>query len=175
MQRTNPLVRVRQAGDGSLIYLINAAPESLPPVRTADLEAAWDAAREAAVGAAWGLPRLFRFAQPDGSAIDLALSDADACCWAAAVDQTTGMQNTYGLSLCLRLLALVDLLARAPWTSALCRIRRAGAALDPLLVRTAATTPLTNQASFDEPAFRLRLGNSATLPALRLTASGASA
>jgi hypothetical protein len=175
MQRTNPLVRIRQADDGSLIYLVDATPESLPPVRTADLAEAWDAAREAAVDAAWGRPRLFRFAQPDGTTIDMALADADACCWAAAVDQTTGMQSTYGLSLCLRLLALVDLLARAPWTAALCRIRRAGAALDPLLLRTAATAPLTNQASFDEIAFRLRLGSSATLPALRLTASGASA
>ena len=34
------------------------------------------------------------------------------------------MQTSYGLSLCLRLLALVDLLSRAPWTAALFQITR---------------------------------------------------
>jgi hypothetical protein len=167
------LVRVVQAGDGSLTYLVGVGPDRLPPVRSADLDEAWDAARRAACGSEWGLPRLFRFLQEDGSTLDLALADEDACCWARAVDHTTGMQTTYGLSLCLRLLALVDLLARAPWTGAHCRIARAGATLDPLLVRTAATAPLTNQADFDESLFRVRLGRSAAPSAL--TASGAPA
>jgi hypothetical protein len=111
---------VAQAQGGVLTYLIAAAPENLPPVRSADLAAAWEAARDAACGAEWGYPRLFRFQQEDGGTLDVALVDEDACCWARAVDQTTGMQTTYGLSLCLRLLALVDLLARAPWTGAHC-------------------------------------------------------
>ena len=144
-----------------MTYLIHAAPESLPPVRSGDLAAAWEAARAAAVEASWGQPRLFRFIKPDGSTLDMALADEDACCWAEAVDHSTGMQNPYGLSLCLRLLALVDLLARASWASALYRIGRAGAALDPSLVRTAATAPLTSQAAFDETAFRSRLGGAA--------------
>ncbi|MBV8915867.1 MAG: hypothetical protein JOZ05_22865 [Acetobacteraceae bacterium] len=170
---TQPLVRVQQARDGTLTYLIAAAPESLPPVRSGDLAAAWDAAREAAFECEWGLPRLFRFTTEDGDALDLALADEDACCWAGAVDQTAGMHTPYGLSLCLRLLALVDLLARAPWAGAHCRIRRAGAALDPQLVRTAATAPLTKGAGFDETSFRVRLGPYAAPAAL--TASGASA
>ncbi len=142
-ERPQPPIRVAHASDGSVIYLVAAAPDALPPVRSADLLEAWDAAREAAAGAAWGLPRLFRFSGPDGETLDLALADEDACCWAGAVDVTAGISSLYGLSLCLRLLALVDLLARAPWTGGLCRIGRAGAALDPALVRTAATTPLT--------------------------------
>jgi len=158
MEPTQSLVRVVKARDGSLTYLVAAAPESLPPVRTFDLAAAWDAAREAATGSEWGLPRLFRFIREDGDTVDMALADEDACCWAEAVDHTTGMHTTYGLSLCLRLLALVDLLARAPWTGAHCRIGRAGAALDPLLLRTAATAPLTKGAGFDESHFRVRLG-----------------
>jgi hypothetical protein len=170
-ERAQSLVRVVQANDGSVTYLVDFGPESLPPVRTADLAHAWEAARQAASGAEWGLPRAFRFLQEDGTTLDLALSDEDACCWAAAVDQTTGMQTTYGLSLCLRLLALVDLLARAPWTGAHCRIARAGATLDPVLVRTAATSPLTNGADFDESLFRLKLGRRAAA----LTASGAPA
>ncbi len=175
MQQAQSPIRVLQARDGSLTYLVHAAPEALPPVRSRDLAAAWDAAREAATGSEWGHSRLFRFVQPDGATIDMALSDEDARCWASAVDHTTGMQTPYGLSLCLRLLVLVDLLARVSWASALCRIGRAGATLDPLLVRTAATTPLTNQAGFDETAFRVRLGLAAPAAAARLPASGAPA
>jgi len=172
-EHAQSLVRVVQAHDGTLTYLVDLAPESLPPVRSADLADAWDAARHAACDAEWGRPLVFRFLQDDGGTLDLALADEDACCWAGAVDQTTGMQTTYGLSLCLRLLALVDLLARAPWTGSHCRIARAGATLDPMLVRTAATTPLTAQADFDESLFRVRLGRSAAPAAL--TASGAPA
>ena len=64
-------------------------------------------------GATWGAVRGFRFRRPDGSYTDLALADRDARCWAGAVDRTAGLTSSYGLSLCLRLLALVDLLARA--------------------------------------------------------------
>jgi hypothetical protein len=170
---TQSLVRVVRAGDGTLTYLIAAAPERLPPVRSRDLAAAWEIAREAASGCEWGLPRLFRFLDEDGTILDMALADEDACCWAEAVDHTTGMHTTYGLSLCLRLLALVDLLARAPWAGAHCRIRRTGAALDPQLLRTAATAPLTKGAGFDETSFRTRLGPCAAPAAL--TASGAPA
>ncbi len=175
MPQAQSSVRVAQARDGTLTYLVDAAPEALPPVRSRDLEAAWDAARAAATLSEWGTPRMFRFRQADGSTTDLALSDQDARCWAGAVDQTTGMQTPYGLSLCLRLLALVDLLARAPWTGVLCRIGRAGAALDPLLVRTAATAPLTNQAGFDEAAFRAKLACIAAPAPAGLPLSGATA
>ena len=174
--RAQPPIHVATTQDGTLTYLVDTAPDALPPVRSGDLAAAWDAAREAASGSVWGLPRLFRFLQADGSTLDLALADEDACCWAEAVDHTTGIQTAYGLSLCLRLLALVDLLSRAPWTGEFCRIGRAGAALDPALLRAAATAPLTSQAGFDETVFRARLSRLAP-PAfnLRLTAKGASA
>ena len=145
---------------GPITYLVEGSPSGLPPVRSAELADAWSAAREAAVGLEWGPPRVFRFKQEDGQTLDLALGDEDACCWAAAVDQTAGIQTAYGLSLCLRLLALVDLIARASWLSAFYRIGRAGAALDPALVRAAATTTLTNDASFDEQTLRERLANS---------------
>ena len=88
---------------------------------------------------------------------DLAIADRDARCWVGAVDVTVGMGNSYGLSLCLRLLALVDLLARASWAAALCRLERDGADLDPTLLRTAASIPLTPDARFDETGFRSKL------------------
>ena len=151
-----PPVQVGQALDGTLTYLVDGLPNALPPVRGRDLAAAWDAARDAAMGAMWGAARRFRFRQPDGSVVDLALQDRDARCWAGAVEITTGMQSLYGLSLCLRLLALVDLLAHARWTDGLCQVRRGGAELHPALLHAAATSELTNDARFDET--RLRAG-----------------
>jgi hypothetical protein len=150
-------VRVDIVAGGALTYLVDAPPEALPPVRGRDLERAWYAAREAAMAASWGAVRGFRFRRPDGSFTELALADRDACCWAAAVDQIAGLTNDYGLSLCLRLLALVDLLTRARWAVPLCRLERDGADLHPSLLRAAAATPLTPEARFDEDGFRARL------------------
>jgi hypothetical protein len=58
---------------------------------------------------------------------------------------------------CLRLLALVDLLARVRWADSLCVLQRDGAELHPSLLRAAATAPLTAEARFDETAFRSQL------------------
>src|SRR5579871_4879920 len=162
-------VHVGAAADGTITYLIDVPPESLPPVRLRDLANAWEAARAAAIAAGhgaatWGVARLFRFRRADGSCTDLALADRDACCWAGAVDGTVGMNTSYGLSICLRLLALVDLLARAAWAPAFLAVRRDGAEMDPLVLRTAATVPLTREARFDETGFQA-LVRPALLPA----------
>lgn len=161
MSERDPPIRVARIPGGPLTYLIDSAPQALPPVRSGDLAEAWIAARDAASEAQWGTPRLFRFLLGDGDKLDLALADDDACCWAAAVDQTAGMHTPYGLSLCLRLLALVDLLARSTWLGAFYRLGLAGAALDPALVRVAASAALTSQARFDESQFRARLAHTA--------------
>lgn len=150
-------VHVGVAPDGSLTYLVDLPPEELPPVHRRDLERAWHAARDAALAQRWGAARGFRFRRADGTHADLALADRDACCWAGAVDGTVGLRNSYGLSVCLRLLALVDLLARVRWAESLCLLRRDGAEPDPVLLRAAATTPLTQDARFDETGFRSRL------------------
>jgi hypothetical protein len=152
-----PLVRVGAAPDGSLTYLVDLPPEALPSVRGRDLEAAWDAAHQAARSAKWGVARGFRFRRHDGSYTDLALSDPDAACWANAVDGTVGMHTSYGLSLCLRLLALVDLLARAQWAGAFFQAGRVRKELYPSLLRIAASAPLTAEARFDEAGFCARL------------------
>ena len=127
-----------------------------------DLERAWYAARDAALAQRWGVVRFFRFQRPDGSYGDLALADRDACCWADAVDGTVGLRNSYGLSLCLRLLALVDLLARVRWADSLCLLQRDGADLHPSLLRAAASAPLTaggalRRTRVPQPARPLRL------------------
>jgi hypothetical protein len=101
--------------------------------------------------------RAFRFNRPDGSHTDLALADRDAGCWVGAVDRSVGLATTRGLSLCLRLLALIDLLAHAAWARPLFHLARDGAEFHPALLRTAASQPLTQDARFDEAGFRSRL------------------
>jgi hypothetical protein len=152
-----PSVHVGVGPDGSLTYLVDLPPEQMPSVHRRDLERAWHAARDAALRQRWGNARGFRFRRDDGSCADLALVDCDACCWAGAVDATVGLRNCYGLSVCLRLLALVDLLARVRWADALCQLARDGAELHPALLRTAASAPLNPDAQFDEAGFRSRL------------------
>lgn len=152
-----PPVRIGLGVDGSRTYLIDLPPEDLPAVRSRDVERAWYAAREAAIASIWGVTRGFRFLRPDGTTTDFALADQDARCWAAAVDTTVGLGTCYGLSLCLRLLALIDLLARAPWAGPFYRLARDGAELDPALLRAAAATPLSPDARFEESRFRARL------------------
>lgn len=152
-------VHVATASDGTLTYLVHLTPEALPPVRLRDLAAAWDSAREAAIGARFDAARLFRFCRGDGSWTDLALADHDARCWAGAVDRTVGMESSYGLSLCLRLLALVDLLACATWARGHFTLRRDGAEIDRAVLHTAAVTPLNPEARFDESGFRAQVAS----------------
>jgi hypothetical protein len=166
-------IRVAETAGGALTYLVDAPPETLPPVRLRDMARAWDSAGAAARAARWGTARLFRFRREDGSLTDLALADPDACCWAGAVDVTVGMHTRYGLSLCLRLLALVDLLARARWAAPLFTLTRSGAELDHALLRAAATVPLNPEARFDEPSFRALLAARLSGPPARPLASGA--
>jgi hypothetical protein len=145
---------MQMRADGAATYLVAVPPEALPPVRPRDLAAAWDAARAAAAAENLGTPRFFRFRRADDSVTDLALADPDASCWAAAVDGTVGLGSTLGMSVCLRLLGLVDLLATAPWTAPLVALRRDGAEIDPALLHAAATLPLTREARLDETGVR---------------------
>ena len=175
MTRASPpcAVEVAVGRDGATGYLVALPPEALPPVRMRDLAAAWDAARAAAHTAAhaaahtgrWDAPRLFRFRRPGAeggeTCTELALADPDACCWAGAVDRTLGLASAYGISVCLRLLALVDLMASAPWARAWFALRRDGAEIDHALLRAAAAATLTAQGRLDEAALRARLAPSA--------------
>ena len=144
-------IQVAEHDDGTVLYDVPFAPCDLPPVFGRDLDAAWNASRRAAQQARPGAVRLFRFA---GHAM-LALSDRDARCWAAAVDRTAGLGSAYGVSLLLRLLSLIDLLARAPWLSGSFTLHRSGAAeLSPALLRAASGCRLTGDARLDETRLR---------------------
>ncbi|MFC3124622.1 hypothetical protein ACFOD4_06060 [Pseudoroseomonas globiformis] len=148
-------IQVAMSPEGVLHYAIPCRPEALPPVTPQALSLAWDAARAAASAEAWGPHRMLAF--QDGPV--LALADADAACWAEAVDRAVGLQNLSGLALCLRLLALVELLGRAPWLSGLFAIARDGIEMHPALLSAAASEPLDSAARFDERGMKRLLSN----------------
>jgi hypothetical protein len=156
-------VEVGAAADGTLIYLIHFEPSELPAVRTRDILLAWDLAREAANRAIHGTARAFRFRRADGGWTDLALHQRDAACWAGAVDRAVGMETSYGLAVCLRLLALIDLLARSPWAHDMVDLSRE-AKLHPTLLRLAAEARLTDEAGFDSYGFQQSLRSHAHIP-----------
>ncbi len=170
-----PVIRVGAAPDGSLTYLVDLTPEALPPVTRRDMERAWYLARRAALAEQWGAVRVFRFLRAEGGHSDLVLADRDAGCWAAALDAIYGIGTRHGLSLTLRLLALIDLLAQSPWAVPLVRLARDGAEPDPALLHAAATEPLTREARFDQIGFRARLAQhvSPQHPSQRLTGASA--
>ena len=147
-------IRVARAPDGVLAYAIPLPPESLPAVAPRDLEGAWDRARAAASAERWGAPRRLLFRRADGSAQELLLADADAACWAEAVDAAHDLGTLGGLALCLRLLALVDVMTRAPWLRGMYSLGAEGIEFHPALLRAAAAMPLDGAARFDETGLR---------------------
>lgn len=166
MTRRSGAVQVAQAAGGSQVYVVDRPAERLPAVCPRDIARAWEQAHDAARQEAGGPARLFRFAATaaDEAPSDLVLADSDACCWAAAVDRVSGLATLYGLSLCLRLLALVELLGRARWMAGLFRLRPDGAELDAVLLAAAASCPLGREARFDEAAMRALLPAAAGAP-----------
>ncbi len=150
-------IAVGVAPDGALTYFVPVPPGELPPVRGQDLMAAWTTAHEAARQGSWGQRRQFCFRSPEGGITELALRDVDACCWAAAIDRTLGLGSLHGLSVCLRLLALVQLIGGAGAAGGLFAIEAGDAALHPALWRAAAESPLTDTAGFDAPRLLARL------------------
>ncbi len=65
-----------------------------------------------------------------------------------------------GLAVCLRLLALVDVLGRARWLTGMFRVTAEGIDLHPELLRAAAAMPLDAAARFDETGLRRLLSRS---------------
>jgi hypothetical protein len=143
-------IRVARAPDGALTYAVPLPPEHLPAVLPRQLLAAWDLARAAADRRSWGPPRVLLFPRPDGAPTQLAIADRDAGAWAEAIDEAVGLDTIGGLSLCLRLLALVDVLGRVRWLAELFQVTPAGIELHPRLLQAAAVMPLDAAARFDE-------------------------
>ena len=147
-------IRVVQAPDGALAYVVPVAPETLPPVPPGDLLAAWALARQGAALRRWGPRRVLRFVRPGGDATEIAIIDRDAGAWAEAIDAAVGLETLRGLALCLRLLALVEVLTRAAWLGPLFDVSAGGIDLHPALLAAAAGMPLDAGARFDEARLR---------------------
>lgn len=151
-------IRVARAPDGALTYLVPLPPECLPAVPPGELLAAWALARQGAARRRWGPPRLLHFARPEGDPLGdstrIAIADRDAGAWAEAIDSAIGLETVSGLALCLRLLALVEVLSRASWLEPLFDVTPGGIDLHPALLSAAATMPLDGGARFDEAGLR---------------------
>ena len=143
--------------NGTVLHVIAAAPARLPVVGKRDLEQAWEAARARSAGP----PRAFRFAPPGAAPVELLLNDTDAASWAAAVDAVADLATPRGLSICLRLLALVELMSRAGWARQWFSLRAGEAEIAGALLQAAALAPLNEAGGFDEPALRALLPRAA--------------
>lgn len=142
------------ADDGTELHFVTVSPAALPRVQKRDLEQAWEQARDAAAAGRSGRRRGFRFL----GGPDIALGDRDARAWADSVDCHADLSTPHGVSLCLRLLGLVDLLGRALWPARYLRISGGEAAIDGALLGAAAATRLTETGALDETAMRAMLG-----------------
>ncbi len=160
-------ILVAAGASGALTYAVPLPPERLPPVRPGALLAAWDLARAAADQGAWGPPRRLVFHRAADEPTVIEIADPDASCWAEALDQGASLSTLTGLALCLRLLALVEVMGRAGFLAGLFDIGPGGVELHPALLRAAATMPLDAGARFDAEALRRLLS--------RQIASGVSA
>jgi hypothetical protein len=147
-------IRVAEDASGALAYAIPCPPESLPAVKPEALLAAWQAARAGAASGSWGPPRTLMFRRPDAEPTVLAIADRDARCWAEAVDRGADLGTLDGLALCLRLLALVEVMGRAAWLAGLFDVTPQGVELHPALLRAASAMPLDAGARFDAEALR---------------------
>ncbi len=166
-------IRMARAPDGTLTYAVPLAPQALPPVTPRALLAAWDTARDSVRLAErqrhaalvdpiwpdvsfsrWGPPRILHFQPEDGEPTRLAITDRDAGAWADAIDSAHGLESLVGMTLCLRLLALVDALSHMKWLAPLFSISARGITFNPSLLAAAATMSLDAGARFDEGGLR---------------------
>jgi len=147
------MIRSAVAPDGTALHLVPISPDRLPRVQKRDLEQAWEGAHQAARAGQDGPQRGFRFA---GGA-DVLLQDRDARAWAASIDRIADLSTAHGISVCLRLLGLVALIAEARWIAPFVRIGRGGVALDGELLNAASLTKLTKNGNLDAAAIRALL------------------
>jgi hypothetical protein len=107
------------------------------------------------------------FLRDGGEPTVLAIADRDARAWAEAVDRGADLGTLPGLALCLRLLALVEVMSRAGWLARMFEVTPEGIELHPALLHAAAGMPLDAGARFDAEALRRLLSRG---PAARASA-----
>jgi hypothetical protein len=151
-------VRTLHCPDGGVLHVLTRPASALPPVAKRDLEQAWEVAQGVRVSAP--AARSFRFGPEP--AVELRVGDRDAASWVAAVEGSIGLATPHGVSVCLRLLALVALMAQARWARGWFALERNGANIRSELWQAAALAPLNDAGGFDETALRALLPQTAT-------------
>jgi len=154
-------LRTQTTTDGKIFRLVPNPPALLPSVTKRDLEQAWEAAHSAASAPAPPTATHgFRFQNGDAAPLDFIITDCDAASWAGGIDTIADLSTAHGVSVCLRLMALVELMSRAVWTRPWFTLTRAGLTFHPALLTAAALTPLTETGGFAETALRALLPES---------------
>jgi hypothetical protein len=117
-----------------VLHLVPRLPPALPAVTARDIEQAWEATRPPIAAP----PRAFRFA--GDTPLELQLTE-----------RAVGLHSLHGISVCLRLLALIALLAQSLWARRWFTLAREGVTIHPDLLRAASVAPLNASGGFDEP------------------------
>jgi hypothetical protein len=146
-------VKTHHGPAGEVVHVLARPASALPPVTKRDLEMAWEAAQKVNTPA----PPVRKFSFGAAPPVDLWVEDKDAAAWAAAVEGCVGLATPHGVSVCLRLLGLVALMAQARWAQAWFALGRGGADIRPELLQAAALAPLNESGGFDETALRALL------------------
>ncbi|SDH50083.1 hypothetical protein SAMN05421742_107124 [Roseospirillum parvum] len=129
-------------------------PDELPPVTVRALTEAWDTATRAGHAGLAGPPLGVRFQPADGDQIHVLLADPDLRCWSRALAREVRLDTPRGMSLCLRLIGLIGLLAEEARLADFFRPGRGGAPwFHPALLQSAARLPLGRDGGFDRERF----------------------
>ncbi len=145
-------IKSAEGPGGGLLLVVSAPASALPCVTKRDMELAWEVAQAAGVAA--GVARIKFVAEPP---VELVLEDRDAAAWVAALERRIGLSTAYGVSVCLRLLALVAVMAQAGWARDWFALAQGGGEIRPELLQAAALAPLNETGGFDETALRALL------------------
>lgn len=148
----------QRLNDGRTMITAQFGPQDLPAVRSAELSDTW-ATASASADTAFHMgasdPEGVIFQGENSHLVEFEFDDYDALCWATAIHRSFDLTTIKGLSLCFRMLALYQLMARNHWARELFTFdRRNSLKIDKALLSAAAVTPLCEDGSFDGETIR---------------------
>lgn len=160
-------LQIQRLNDGRAMISCPFCVSNLPPVRSTDLQAAWETASIASENNLKTTEN-----DPDGvifetklrQPIDFEFDDYDALCWATAIHRSYDLTTLRGLSLCFRMLALYQLMAKNAWSRGLFSFDRSNTLkIDKGLLAAAAVTNLGEDGAFDAEEIRNQTGTARML------------
>lgn len=158
---------LKRLPDGSTMVCAPFPAQELPPVGLSDISRAWETASKAAemsIKMGENDPDGVFFRDEKGASIQVRFDDFDAHCWATAIHRTFNLATIKGLSICFRMLALYQLMAKNPWARPLFSFdRKNRLRIDKGLMAAAAATPLNVDGLFDPDHIRRETGTSGSI------------